>query len=298
MSEMRNDERNDDSKREGSVPLREYQLFQLPILAEFVRICEKYDLTYWAAYGTLLGAVRHQGFIPWDDDVDLWMPPVDYLKFRKVCPKALKKEFYFQVHCDNPQNYIEWQRIGVKNSTSLEKSQADIHGEWGICIDIFPLASCSEFPPSESFMKDYRKRVKRFLRLSQKYLYLHDARSLKGIWRLYHLYRGRDSDRANIRKWKKAERAVLGNEKDYQNARCLLNISGDAFDKGWFARSIDMPFETMTLKVPVGYREVLSCYYGDDWEEIPAPENRICHSGGGSDSVLVSLTEPYTKYLV
>jgi len=64
--------------------LREAQLIMLEILVEVDAICQKYNLRYWLDSGTLLGAVRHQGFIPWDDDIDLSMPVEDYLKFQQI----------------------------------------------------------------------------------------------------------------------------------------------------------------------------------------------------------------------
>lgn len=79
--------------------LRDLQLVELDILKEFLRICKKYNLRYYALGGTLLGAVRHKGFIPWDDDVDIGMPRPDFIRFGEIA----KKEF--------PQ-YIRFCKIG------------------------------------------------------------------------------------------------------------------------------------------------------------------------------------------
>lgn len=76
--------------------LRDAQETMMKILVEFDRVCKKNGLTYWLDFGTLLGAVRHKGFIPWDDDVDLSMPPEDYRKFKAISAKELSEGFVLQ----------------------------------------------------------------------------------------------------------------------------------------------------------------------------------------------------------
>lgn len=76
--------------------LREAQIRMLEILKEIDRICEKYDIKYSIMYGTLLGAVRHKGFIPWDDDCDIFMLREEYEKFETVCQKDLSEKFFLQ----------------------------------------------------------------------------------------------------------------------------------------------------------------------------------------------------------
>ena len=77
--------------------LKRVQEIEVEILQEIIRVCEEYKLQYWVAYGTLIGTLRHNGFIPWDDDIDIGMMREDYEKFIEVAPSALKKAIHFSI---------------------------------------------------------------------------------------------------------------------------------------------------------------------------------------------------------
>ena len=83
-------------------PLRTAQKKMLEVLLEFDRVCKKNGLVYWIDFGTLLGAVRHGGFIPWDDDIDLSMPPEDYRRFKEIAPGELGEDFVLQTEETEP----------------------------------------------------------------------------------------------------------------------------------------------------------------------------------------------------
>lgn len=117
---------------------------QLDLLEKLKEICTKYDLTYYAACGTLLGAIRHKGFIPWDDDMDLFLPWPDYQKLLDVAPRECKYPFFFQS--------IYTERDAMANASRLRRSDTTGFTRWeyenvgpgynfGIFIDIFPLFS-------------------------------------------------------------------------------------------------------------------------------------------------------------
>ncbi len=117
--------------------LRKVQLAQLNILKEFKRICEENGLRYWLESGTLLGAVRHQGFIPWDDDIDVSMPREDYNKFIAIFQE--QKNEKYRLRCweteeNYPYVYAKLEKVG-----SIFRQASDLRDDvCGIFIDIFP----------------------------------------------------------------------------------------------------------------------------------------------------------------
>lgn len=118
----------------------------LKLLLEFDRICQKHHLTYWLDFGTLLGAVRHQGFIPWDDDLDVSMPKKDYEKFLKIAASELPNEMFLQTKQTDPYalNFIA--KIRDRNSTLIDawEEGKEIRYHQGICMDIFPAMRIDE----------------------------------------------------------------------------------------------------------------------------------------------------------
>ena len=103
--------------------LRQLQLVELEILNEFVRICDEYKLQYFLVGGTLLGAVRHQGFIPWDDDIDVAMPRQDYDSFAEICAKELKRQYFYQSADTDPNYFLLLESGEMGHSESGENGQ-------------------------------------------------------------------------------------------------------------------------------------------------------------------------------
>lgn len=128
------------TKVETDSVLRRLQKTELMILLKFKEVCEKYHLVYYLSSGTLLGAVRHKGFIPWDDDVDVCMPYHDYLTFLKVGQKELGDRFFLQTS-ETEKNYCApFAKIRLNNSTFLDLKFKKRNINHGIWIDIFPLS--------------------------------------------------------------------------------------------------------------------------------------------------------------
>lgn len=126
--------------------LRKLQLVELEMLLEVDRICREHDIKYCIVGGTMLGAVRHEGFIPWDDDLDIQMSRKEYEKFCHVCEKYLNKEKYFlQTYKTDKEyrwGYAKVRRLGTEY---IRKGQEMIKCHSGVSIDIFPT---DNFPDS------------------------------------------------------------------------------------------------------------------------------------------------------
>lgn len=124
---------------EGSA-LRNLQLRMLEILKSVDAICKKHNIPYWLSSGTLLGAVRHDGFIPWDDDIDIELLREDYLKLLDILPKELPEEYVLQT-TDTDSGYVYlYAKVRDTNSYIEEKCVFNKHFEYkGAFIDIFPL---------------------------------------------------------------------------------------------------------------------------------------------------------------
>lgn len=124
--------------------LKEIQELELELLLAFVKVCERYKLRYYLCGGTLLGAVRHQGFIPWDDDIDVLMPRPDYMKFLKVVRKKQVFPDYMQVRSNLLGNlhdpFCKLVNLNIQMEKVLSEDEYDSH----LWIDIFPMDGLPE----------------------------------------------------------------------------------------------------------------------------------------------------------
>ena len=126
-----------DDRLSGDTPLRQLQLILLRILKVFDAICEDEGLHYWLDAGTLLGAVRHGGFIPWDDDIDVVMPREDYLKFCAIAPGRLPFDMFFQSSATDPGFLCPWVKIRDRFSHLDERTGPYPYSQ-AASIDVFP----------------------------------------------------------------------------------------------------------------------------------------------------------------
>lgn len=146
--------------------LRQAQLKMLTMLEAIDAICQRYGLDYWLDAGTLLGAVRHQGFIPWDDDMDIAMPRASYEEFLRIAPQELPEHIWLQtIHTDPGYfNMATPLKIRDRSSRYIEKHE---HGDepyvQGIFIDVFVYDRMPEDQKQRKRYKFLAKKISRFL---------------------------------------------------------------------------------------------------------------------------------------
>lgn len=139
--------------------LRKVQLAQLDMAKEVKRICNKYNINYFMDSGTLLGAVRHKGFIPWDDDLDFGMLREDYEKFLKVAPTELNSKYFLQTWKNDDGFPYGFSKIRKKNTIYIEAIDQKTSGHKELWIDIFPY---DVYPDDVDCRKEQGKKLMKY----------------------------------------------------------------------------------------------------------------------------------------
>ena len=138
-NEIDNDALHKRFNPEGS-DLRRMQMRMLDILIEIDKVCKRHNIRYWLSSGTLIGAIRHDGFIAWDDDLDIEMMREDYLRLMKVLPTELPEWLALQDNNTDPNYFYFYAKVRDRHSRIEENNAYDRHfKEKGIFVDIFPL---------------------------------------------------------------------------------------------------------------------------------------------------------------
>lgn len=252
------------------------------ILKCFIAICEKYQLRYFAAFGTLLGTIRHQGFIPWDDDVDVAMPREDYERFLAVAQKECGDAFFLQTVDTDPNYHLFFAKLRMRDTVFIEETLQKAGSVTGFYIDIFPYDAV---PDDEREMKRQISRAERLEAL----LSISKVREpqignhgwfvntgLKVVWKVLHF--GAKLLRADRMIWKKCQQVFTR----YQNAETQRLTCFCMEAERWlvYTKEIDelcsREFEDILVKVPAGYDAILRRNYGA-YMELPPPEERVNH---------------------
>ena len=132
-------EKKDDDLMVNSYNIRQIQLTQLEILIEVDKICCEHDIKYFLTAGTLLGAVRHKGFIPWDDDIDIGMHRKDYDNFLEIANKELDEKYFCQSIYSETNYYLPFAKIRKNKTRYVEASAKHLDINKGVYIDLFPM---------------------------------------------------------------------------------------------------------------------------------------------------------------
>lgn len=252
--------------------LRESQLRMLDILLDIDRVCKENNIKYWLDSGTLLGAIRHKGFIPWDDDLDIGMFRDDYLKFIEVAPKSLNSNFVLQTPKIDNEIQVAFAKVRDLNS---EIKSVNNHGKYkGLFVDIFPFDDATKLNMKRKNRTHKIILVKWFSDLSFKKPFLKNifknviilgSKFTKVIWvfKPYNKFLNDVYDKANNIKAADCEEVSYGMEVPFE----LVSR------KEYFNEIVDVEFEGYMLPAPKGYIKVLEGLYGD-WKQLPPEESR------------------------
>lgn len=268
--------------------LRELQLYKLEILKEITEICEGHGLKYVLSSGTLLGAIRHNGYIPWDDDVDISLMWNDYLELLNVLREDCPDRFFVQNLWTDKNYPCLWTQLRVNGTTSMPKKLAALDMHWGICIDIFPMFSVSD--DDEKFEK--QKKAFRLARaLLAKELMCAKGESPTGAQRLLNMLPN------GLR-----HGMVKGILKKYAYQSSADEYMCDSYNavirrKYRYADMADVEkhsFEGYMMNVPRGYDAILTGIYGD-YMTPPPPEKRGGHELNLGDTI-IDVNKDYREY--
>jgi lipopolysaccharide cholinephosphotransferase len=256
----------------------------LDLMVEFDRVCKEHGITYFLDSGTLLGAVRHNGFIPWDDDADMIMSRSEYEKLCAIAPTAFKEPYFWQTNETDPGSLRRHGQLRNSLTSCILKAEtrngkANYRFNQGIFLDVFIL---DEVPDDAEELARFRKELRQQLRL---------LFELKDWYRIYH----GEPWIEKIQKiaYDKFEATVSRYNGTGQKRIANISLLPETKEKEFFIKSlyddcVDYTFEGFSFSGPKEYDALLSGQYGD-WHQF-------VKGTGWHDVLIMDCYRPYTEY--
>lgn len=262
--------------------LAELQKTELDILREFVAVCEKLNLHYYVMEGTLLGAARHKGFIPWDDDIDVGLPRKDYELFLEKGPELLPPDLFIQTRRTDPEFPSPFAKIRNSNTTYVETQMSHLKINHGVFIDVYAL----DYYPESRFQQKwfnvrkmfYQKRIGALIRRDEE---RNPRRNITD----YVIKLIFPNPEKAFRKREKMMRSVPQSDLIcYYCGRVIAPVA-------WYGDGCTLLFEGIPVNAPREYEKWLTSAYGD-YMELPPKEEQVGHHWAD----IVDLNRSYTEY--
>ena len=266
--------------------MEKLKIREMSILKSFIKVCDKLKLQYFALGGTCLGAARHSGFIPWDDDIDLGMKRADFEIFIKEGQKYLPEEMFIQTRTTDPEYKQNFAKIRLSSTTFIETAVKNDNINHGVFIDIFPVDYC---PDNE---KEYRKlwsELRKCGRITGNSFTIKDVDN-----RLMNRIFTSSTMKGTVRRaLDKNDRLI----KRTKHSTLMANFCGAWGEKEVvpaeiFDNVVSVKFEDIEINVPWMYREYLTYIYGD-YMQLPPEDKRVAHHY----TEVIDLDKPYTEYI-
>ena len=280
--------------------IQQIQQSILDLLAVFQTICRKYNLTYFAIGGTCLGAVRHKGFIPWDDDMDVAMPYEDYKKFLEIISTEIQAP-YALLH---PKTSQHWSQAFIKlhntQTTFIEDGRVPYPDSYtGVFLDIMPVFG---LPKGNLKQKKCAKKLNFLLHQNIAFRFAYREQiswRRKCFWLTSLFYRVKkpfyyflDKIESDFSKYPfhNSNKIIFGwRARPYAFWRS--SNYKQVFDYCDFSQVLEVPFENTTIAIPMGYDHYLRADFGD-YMTLP-PEEKRCPRHGNA---IIDLKRPYSYY--
>lgn len=277
--------------------MNELQQELLKLLKEFIRVCDRHHLRYFLVGGSCLGAARHNGFIPWDDDIDVGMPREDYDKFVKLQSEYEGTPYFIQTWETDPHYTYNYGKLRDSSTTFIETYFWKHRINHGVWIDIFPIDGISL--KDDKPYKKYAKKIKyvwaqsfmsyipQLMRKVHKETWFTDI-LLNIAAGLFYIF-----DIAHYRR-KHVEKYLR--KVPYDKAVLVANMGGinakkEAMPKALFDEFTKLKFEDVEVNVPKDYDKYLTLLY-NDWRKLPPIEKQVGHHYVRG----YSLTQDYISY--
>lgn len=259
---------------EGELSTREVQLASLEVLKKIDGICSREGIRYWVMYGTLIGAIRHHGFIPWDDDLDIAMPRPDYERFLA----------WFRDHADEmrPLVALDGYRQGLPFLiTRISDTTYKMVGEFssaapelGAFVDVYPIDGCgNDSQVAHRWQERCRNELRRFMHASFKGDAHEEMNGAERALRSGLAFALGDSSHYR----KHLQELALRYEYDSSEYVSCLQWENDLlWLRSWEDSLLQVPFEDMVVPIPNGYDKLLRLKYGD-YMSLPPENERVGH---------------------
>ena len=261
--------------------LDEIKSIELNILSYVASLCEKHNLRYFLAYGTLIGAIRHKGFIPWDDDIDIFMTRANFEKFRRIFRKELSEKYNLLLPGENG-NLMVFPRIERKG-TVVQSIQSADDSEHGLLLDIFILENtydnkilryihgieCTALLFIDSVCRTAVCK-NNLLKYGNNNAELKKAVNKRAVF-------GKLFSFIKLEKWLKLTDKVFSKVKLDSTKYVVApggakHFFGEIYKRNKMKKSVRVKFENTTARIPKNYDYYLKIRYGDDYM-TPPPAN-------------------------
>lgn len=269
-------------KRElTSDELRRMQILELGMLAEFDRVCKKHNIKYTIVAGTLLGAVRHKGFIPWDDDADIGMLREEYDKFKAVMCDLNPSICFFQDNTTDPAYRWGYGKLRRTGTEYVRVGQEHLKCKTGIFVDIFPMDDCPKSLISQMFQDFY-------CFCCRKILWSEVGRVVcSGFYKIWYTILSKIPLQIPFRLLRIYTDRSNNNSDCLVRTLCYTSVGKLYFKhpfaqryglpKRWFLDCVEYDFENIKLMGSRDYDEVLSFWFGD-YMTLPPEDEREQHA--------------------